>query len=567
MLVARDYQVAAVDSIFNFLITYAMQKDRMPVVAMPTGTGKAFCIADFLKKLYAGYQNQRVLVMTHVKELVEQNYLEFMGLWPTAPAGIYSAGLSQKDMYAKITFCGVASIVNVIEQFGKIDLMLIDECHLLSQDDESMYMRIINHLKIVNPNLRVIGFTATPWRAGQGKITEDGIFTDLCFDITGMASFNWLIREGYLIPLISKPTQTILDTDGVGMRMGDFNNKQLDLAVNKDAVTWSAIQETMLYAEHRNSWLVFGTSLDHCEKIRMMLDYCGVSCRVVHSKMKKKERDANIRDWKAGVFTAIINMGVLTTGINHPGLDMIVMLRPTASTVLWVQMLGRGTRPLFMPGYDLTTTAGRLASIAASVKRNCLCLDFAGNIKRLGPINDPVLPRKKGEKTGEVPIKECPECTMYNHLSARFCGGSSEPSAEGCGHEFVFQTKLRQTASSDEIIKEDHPVTAEYAVQHVTYVEHRKTGKPPCIKVSYYCGLTRFTEYVHFEMAGAPANRAREFWRARTEVPLPTSTAHALMLVQGLTVPTHVRVWINKPNPEIIAVAFNGSFDPQIIAV
>lgn len=571
MLVARDYQVEAVNSIFHFLITYAMQKERMPAVAMPTGTGKAFCIADFLRQLFFRYGSQRVLIATHVKELVEQNYEEFMGLWPQAPAGIYSAGLGQKDMYSRITFCGVASIVNVIEQFGKIDLMLIDECHLLSQDDESMYMRIINHLKSINPDFRVVGFTATPWRAGQGMITDDGIFTDLCFNITDMASFNRLIREGYLIPLISKPTQTLLDVDGVGMRMGDFNTKQLDLAVNKDAVTWAAIQETMLYADSRNSWLVFATSLEHCEKIRIMLEYVGISCRVVHSKMKKKVRDTNIRDWKAGAFTAIINMGVLTTGINHPGLDLIVMLRPTASTVLWVQMLGRGTRPLFMPGYDISTLEGRLASIAASPKRNCLCLDFAGNIKRLGPINDPVLPRKKGEKTGEVPIKECPECTAYNHLSARYCGGYPKDSpienVEGCGHEFVFQTKLRQSASSEEIIKDDHPVTAVYPVQHVTYAEHRKAGRPACIKISYYCGLSRFTEYQHFEMGGGVRNRAMAFWKERTTLPFPLSTAHALTLVDKLTVPTHVRVWINKVNPEIIAVAFNGSFDPQIIAV
>lgn len=565
MLTARDYQVEAVNSIFNFFATIP-DVNRHPVVAMPTGTGKAFCIADFLKQAYAMYANQRVLIATHVKELIDQNYDEFMGLWPTAPAGIYSAGLGQKDLHAKITFCGIASIVKVIEQFGKIDLMLIDECHLLSQDDESMYMVVINFLKALNPNFRVIGFTATPWRAGQGRITEDGIFTDLCFDITDMRSFNRLIKEGYLIPLISKPTTTLLDVTGVHMRLGDFNKKELGIACNKDEVTWAAIQETMLHAHGRKSWLVFATSLDHCDKIRQMLEYVGVSCRVVHSKMKKTERDTNIREWKAGVFTAIINMGILTTGVNHPALDLIVMLRPTASTVLWVQALGRGTRPVFAPGFDITTLLGRLAAIAASDKHNTLVLDFAGNIKRLGPINDPVIPRKKGEKTGEVPIKECPACTMYNHLSARYCGGSPEPSAEGCGEEFIFQTKLRQTASSEQVIKIDEPPEVNaYAVDHVTYIEHHKAGKPPSIKVSYFCGLTKFTEYVHFELDGFARRKANTFWRERTQIPFPATTAEAMTIISRLAVPTHIRVWVNKAFPEVIAVTFTGSWETPII--
>jgi DNA repair protein RadD len=232
---------------------------------------------------------------------------------------------------------------------------------------------------------------------------------------------------------------------------------------------------------------------------------------------------------------------------------------------LWVQMLGRGTRPFFALGFDLSTIVGRLAAIAASVKHNCLCLDFAGNIKRLGPINDPVIPRKKGEKTGEVPIKECPHCKNYNHLSARYCGGEPYVTVEGCGEEFLFQTKLRQSASTEEVMKDDTPVVNVYPVDHVTYTEHHKAGKPPSVKVSYFCGLTKFTEYVHFELEGFALRKARPWWRERTQAPFPETTAQALMVVPTLSVPTHIKVWTNKAFPEILGVTFTGSFEQPII--
>jgi DNA repair protein RadD len=360
----RDYQEQAIQSIFDYFGT----KAGNPVLALPTGTGKALIIAAFVKKALEAYSKQKILVATHVRELIHQNYLEFLGEWPEAPAGIYSAGLKRKDVYQNVIFCGVASIAKNIMAFGRVDLFLVDECHLISPNEETMYMKVIAMLKSLNPQMKVIGFTATPWRQGVGSIINEGIFTDICFNVTDMASFNRFIAEGYLVPLVSKPTNLILDTSGVRLLAGDFNEKQLDLVVNKDNITWSALQETMCYAYDRHSWLVFATSLDHADKIRQMLEYLKVSCRVVHSKMSSGERDLNIKEWKEGKFTAIINMGVLTTGVNHPALDLIVMLRPTMSTILWVQMLGRGTRPLFMPGFDITTIQGRLASIEASQK-------------------------------------------------------------------------------------------------------------------------------------------------------------------------------------------------------
>jgi DNA repair protein RadD len=561
--VARDYQIESVNALFRF---FQEKKEGNPLVGLPTGTGKAFVIADFVQKALRAYAKQKIIITTHVKELVDQNYLEFLELWPSAPAGIYSAGLGRKETHCTVTFAGIASLARMVQAFGKIDLFLIDEAHLLSDEDETLYMKVINFLLTVNPKMRVIGFTATPWRQGIGLLTNGKIFTDFAIDLTDMASFNRFIKEGYLVPLVSKPTQTILDVSGVHLRMGEFKQDELNAAVNKDEITYGALQETLSYAAGRRSWLVFATSLEHADKIKQMLEYLGVSCRAVHSKMGKKERDKNIADWKALKFTAIINMGVLTTGVNHPALDLIVMLRPTMSTVLWVQMLGRGTRPLFAPGYDINTLNGRLSSIAASEKQNCLVMDFAQNIKRLGPINDPVIPRKKGEARGEVPIKTCDACGMYNHISARYCGGEKFKTNEGCGAEFTFQVKLRQAASTEQIIKDDIPIVETLKVDRITFDIHRKVGKPDSIRVIYYCGFNRFNEFVMPEHQGFGRRKAQAWWERRTNIPLPGTTEEAMAVFDRLDVPTHIKVWINKtPYPQILTETFIGAFEQKII--
>ncbi len=553
MIVPRPYQTEAEQSIWD----YFARASGNPVVAMPTGTGKSVVIAMFLQRIFQLYPLQKVMVLTHVKELIGQNHEKLMAFWPAAPAGINSSGLKKRDTRHQIIFGGIASVVKHAREFGCVNLLLIDEAHLVSPGEETMYQLLITILKEINPHLKVIGLTATPWRLGQGKITEDGIFTDICFDLTNLAAFNRLIREGYLCPLIPKQTQLLLDISGVHKLAGEFKANELQIAVNKDKVTYEALTETLKHATGRFSWLVFAAGVDHAISITSMLQHIGIDARCVHSKMSDKERDKNIADWKNGVFTAIVNNGILTTGIDHPALDMIVMLRPTASAVLWIQMLGRGTRPFYAPGFDLTTVEGRLGAILASHKPNCLVLDFAGNTARLGPINDPVIPRKKGEGTGEAPIRICEKCGMYNHASARYCGGHPFSSNEGCGHAFQFETKIKQIASTNALIKEDLPVTTAFKVDSVTYAVHAKPGKPPSLKVTYFCGLRRFSEYIHFELAGWGQRKAHEWWLLRdADGVIPDTTEQANLLAPKLKQPQRILVWTNKQFPEIMNISF-----------
>jgi DNA repair protein RadD len=547
----RDYQEFAAASVFEFFGKHPGE-DRHPIVAMPTGTGKSVVIADLLWKILSMWCTQRILVLTHVKELIEQNYDKFITMWPEAPAGVYSAGLGRRDTRQNVIFGGIASVYKAMHLFGRFDLVFVDECHLVNPEEEGMYRNLFKYLKGLNKDLKIVGFTATPWKLGHGSLVENGIFTDICCDMTGVEAFNWLIAQGYLMPLIPKRTGTVLDIAGVHMQAGDFKSNELQTAVDKEHVTRAALNEAIELGADRHHWLIFAAGVDHACHIADMLNFeFNIPAIAIHGKMGKEARDNAIRDYKAGKYRVAVNNNVLTTGFDFPGIDLILMLRPTASAVLWVQMLGRGTRPSYAPGFDINTLEGRLAAIAASAKHNCLVLDFAGNTRRLGPINDPLVPKKKGEKGGTAPVKECDACGTYNHASARHC--------INCGTEFLIQTKLKQAASTQELVKGDSPIVEVFAVDQITMQRYTK-GDTSMARVTYYCGLKMFTEYVGIDHpAHNMRTKARQWLRDRGAKDIPETTDALMAMSTSLNAPTHLRVWINQKYPSILAACFDGT--------
>lgn len=545
----RDYQDYAIEAIFRY---FEEGGEGNPIVAMPTGTGKSVVIGGFIQKVMQRYPGQRIMKLTHVKELIEQNFARLLDLWPTAPAGIHSAGLKRRDTHCPIIYAGIATAVKAVDAFGHIDLLLIDECHLVSPKANTMYQSFINGLKQVNPALKVVGFTATYYRMGQGLLTEEGgLFTDVCVDMTTLEAFNWFLAEGYLSPLVPRPTRTELDVEGVKVQQGEYNLKQLQAAVDRDEVTHAALIEAMEFGHDRHHWLVFASGVDHAIHVADRLDSMGISATCVHSKMPGAERDQRLAAYKQGRYRAMVNNGILTTGFDFPAMDLIVMLRPTRSPGLWVQMLGRGTRPYYAQGFDLSTSDGRLNSIAQSQKRNCLVLDFAGNTKRLGPINDPVVPKRRGKGGGLAPVRICDNCGIYCHASLTHC--------PECGFEFPRSIKFGYRAGAEELIRgaQEFPKVQAFRVDRVVYKKHRKDGRPPSIKASYYCGLRKFDEWVCPEHTGYPLKKARDWWRSRATNPEPPqTTAEAFQRLEELRTPTHINVWINKKYPEVVGYEY-----------
>lgn len=532
----RHYQEESVFSIFNY---FHNGGNGNPVIALPTGTGKSLIIAEFTRRALEIWPNQRFIMLTHVKELIEQNANKLRLFWPTAPLGIFSAGLGEKNYTLPIIFAGIASVNASVNLFGHFDIVIVDECHTISTKESSMYQKVISELKKINPFLKVVGLSATPFRVGQGMITDGGLFTDIVCDYTSMHKFNELVSEGFISPLIPKRTNTEYNVDQVKIVNGDFQQHDLQAAVDIDSVTYAVIKELIECGHDRNCGLVFTTGIEHCEHVTECIQSFGETATCVHSKMPTKQRDERIRDFKAGVYKYIVSNGVLTTGFDHPPIDIIGMLRPTMSPGLWVQILGRGTRPYdwmiekqYIPGFNYT-------------KINCLVLDFAGNTRRLGPINDPVKPRKKGQKVGEAPIRICGNCGVYNHASARFCCQ--------CGTVFEVKNKLFTEAGTEELIKTDLPIKESFKVDRVIYHKYCKNGSHNMIRASYYSGLQRFDEFVCIEHSGFAGRKARDWWMERSAESPPLTVDEALARISQLRSPVKILVHINKKYPEILS--------------
>lgn len=343
-MILRPYQSAAIGAIYG----YFAEKAGHPLVVIPTAGGKSLVMADFIKGVLEQWPDQRIVIVTHVRELIAQNHAELMTVYPEAPAGIYSAGLGLRQIDARILFAGIQSIHGKAYDVQQADLVLIDEAHLIPRKSNTIYQRFLGDLKIINPRLKIIGFTATPYRLDSGMLHEgkDALFTDIAFEV----SVRELIDEGYLCPVISKSAVTELDVTGVGTRGGEFIPSQLKSAVDRDEVTRAAVRELVTYGAARKSWLVFCSGVEHASHVAEALQALGFSCATVFGDTPTHERDRVIAAFKRGEIRALVSMGVLTTGFNAPGVDLIAMLRPTKSTGLYVQMVGRGTQlALAMP--------------------------------------------------------------------------------------------------------------------------------------------------------------------------------------------------------------------------
>src|SRR5258708_6578230 len=389
-------------------------------------------------------------------------------------------------------------------------------------------------MKLINPNLKIIGMSATLYRMGMGMITENGLFTDVVYNKTDMDGFNQLVEQGYIAPLIPLRTKTELDVSDVGVQKGEFVSTQLQGAVDKAHITFKALQELVHAGHNRRSWLIFASGIEHAEHIAEQLGAFGIDCAPVHSKRPSDYNDAAIKAFKSNELRAIVNYGKLTTGFNHTPIDLIGMLRPTLSVPLWVQMLGRGTRP-------------------ANAKLNCLVLDFARNTPRLGPINDPTIPKMRKGDIGEMPVKICEGCGAYNHVKVRLCCQ--------CGDEFSFQIKLVSKAGTDELLRaaavEATPIIETFNVVSAIYEKHQgRYGKPPTLKTTYFTTGLAFKEYICLEHAGMAGKIARDWWRRRHRTDPPLSIDQALQFVSELRTPRFIRVHVNKQHPEVISCEF-----------
>lgn len=459
----REYQSRAINALYKW---FSDGNDGNPCMVLPTGAGKSHVVAYLCKDALQNWPDTRVLVLSHVKEILEQNAEKMRQHWPGAPMGIYSASIGKRQLGEPITFAGIQSIRTKAQQIGHVDLVIIDECHLVNHKDEGGYRQFLADLKAINPALRVIGLTATPYRLGHGLITDKPALFDALLE---PVSIEELVFKGYLSTLRSKVTKATLDTSGVHKRGGEFIESELQAAVDTKDNNQRVVREIISLAGDRKAWLVFCTGVKHAEHIAEVLRQHGVTAECVTGETPKKERERLLVEFKAGRLQALTNANVLTTGFDYPDIDLIAMLRPTMSASLYVQMAGRGMR-------------------VKSHTDHCLVLDFAGVVSAHGPITAVQPPRKAGDGNGEAPVKVCDNCAELVHPSAREC--------PACGHQFPEPERKKLELRNDDIMGLEG---SELDVTSWSWRKHtsRTSGKE-MLSCTYYGSLSDkpITEYL-----------------------------------------------------------------------
>ncbi|MDD5698381.1 MAG: DEAD/DEAH box helicase family protein [Victivallaceae bacterium] len=509
----RPYQKEAVEAVYEHLRT----RDDNPCVVLPTGCGKSICVAQIVSDAVQKWSG-RVLILAHVKELLEQNADKIRRLCLKLDVGVYSAGLNSRDTDHAVIVAGIQSVYTRACELGPWDLIVIDESHLLNSDSEdSMYKSFLNDMKIINPHVRLIGLTATPYRMKGGLICKpENLLNHICYE----AGLKEMIAQGYLSPLVSRAGRAEARFDGLHVRGGEFISSEVEDLMDNSQLVDAACREIVELTRERNSVLIFTASVEHCNHVaEKIAAYSRTECGIVTGSTSPGLRAEIIARFKGEEVPAdffsnkeplkyLANVNVLTTGFDATNTDCIVLLRPTNSAGLLVQMVGRGTR--LHPG-----------------KENCLVLDYGGNIMRHGPV-DMIQVKEPGNGNGEAPAKKCPECLALIHAAYMTC--------PECGYEFSPPESKNITAHAESSgVLSGQVNYFDYDVHGIEYSVHHKRGAPDdapkTMRIEYCTGFNRYeSEWVCPEHSGYARRKFEAWWKRRSKIAPPTTAHEAVRL-------------------------------------
>lgn len=407
----RWYQQEAIDAIRAYT-------GRAGVINLPTGAGKSIVIAHAVADTLG--HGGRVLNAIHNGDLVRQNGAAIERLIGQ-PVGIVSAAVGRKDWARQAVVCSVGSAFRGAAAAGRFDRVIIDECHLVSPSQKTMYGQLLAGIREANPDVQLIGLSATPWRM-EGPMIGAGVFEDEIYSAGTPEAFARLLADGYLAPLVAGPV-SVIDMEGVKLASnGDYSDG--DASHRVEPLLPELVPQMVKDAEGRKKGIVFAPTVRCAEMVVGLLKATGETCALVTGETPKGERKALIDAFRnKNAFRWMVSVSALTTGFDVPDIDVLACFRPTKSSALWVQILGRGTR--IHPD-----------------KMDCLVLDYTDNTGRCGPIDNPRIPARKVKGSGEVVKKYCPVCETGCHASARRC--------DVCGHEFEVRTRSEHVVANAE---------------------------------------------------------------------------------------------------------------------
>ena len=509
MLELRGYQRDSIDALYK----YWQDGGGNGLIVLPTGAGKALVIAKLIEELLADYPDLRILNITHSKTLVEQNFKEFIGICPFAPAGIYSAGLGRRDANAQVLFCGIQSVAHKVDELGQIDLVLVDEAHAISRNADTLYGKFFNAVRERNPDFRCAGLTATDYRTDSGRLTDDlesdgeaivaddgtvikpprfKLFDDVVYEI----GIGELIEMGYLSRISTKDIHTAIDLKGIHTRGGEYVPAEVASAADKIIV--EGVAEDIAKGGNRRAAMFFCVSQENAEKVCAEVRKHGKTCELLTSQ-NPAEHKRIIEDFRSGKVWGLVSVNMLTTGANYPFVDMISIYRSTKSPGLLVQIIGRVTR-------------------LCEGKTDGLVLDHGTNLSRFGPI-DTIRPKAPGSGDGAPPQKVCPPDVA--DVSGKFGCEELLPisvmTCTCCGYVFPPNEEEKITASSDmapvlSTEKPWFPVTLRTFRHHPGKPDGNGGFKPDSVKCTFMVGLKSVNQWLCPEHSGYPKTLADRWW-------------------------------------------------------
>jgi len=502
----RPYQGEAVAAVYQHL----RQRGDNPCVVIPTAGGKTPVMSTICCDAVEKWGG-RVLVLAHVKELLQQTAKTLRQVAPNLDVGIYSAGLNSRDTDHAIIVAGIQSVYRRAGELDAFDLVMVDEAHLIPPSGEGMYQQFLAEAKVVNPNVRFIGLTATPYRMSSGIICGpegEKLLNHVCYEV----GVKELIAQGYLCPLRSRAGKVKANLDNLHIRGGEFIASEVEATMDCYTLVNSACDEIVELTRSRRSVLIFTSGVKHGRHVASSIErVSGEACGFVCGDTPGLERKSILQRFKTGELKYLANVNVLTTGFDAPNIDCVAMLRPTNSPGLYYQMVGRGFR-------------------LHADKADCLVLDFGGNILRHGPVDDLQI-KTPGQGSGEAPAKECPKCQALIHAAYATC--------PECDYEFPPpKQETHQANASNAGILSGQVTDSQYDITDTAYYIHTKRGAdesaPKTMRIDYQVGWNDWqSEWVCPEHTGYARSKFEAWWRARCRESFPGTAQAAVAMAEA----------------------------------
>lgn len=396
MISLRKYQEQCLQKIWAEMFISSDQLNKLP-----TGAGKTIIFVELVRRAMEKFPELRAGILVNKIKLAEQTREKLEYLIESERIGVFCGSLGEYQDKNSVT---VASIQSIGRHTPFFHLLIIDEAH--NAENSATYQNFINRVKGFNPRIKIVRFTATPFTSESGYLYgEDKEIKKLTFDI----SLNEMIKLGFLVPPVFKSSKVSFDTSKLRTRRGEYVLKDLEKLTSDERKVRSQVEDALPRLNGRKKIIWAATCIEHAMILKNAIEHFE-ECSVVHSEMSMKDRVRHLDNFEKGNVRHLISIMIVSEGYDFPPIDGVVIMRPTRSPVLYVQLVGRGLR--ISPG-----------------KEDCLVLDYGNVVEYMGHPNDPFVDDGKNKsKKNEKKAIICPGCETINFLPVKAC--------RSCGYEF-----------------------------------------------------------------------------------------------------------------------------------